>query len=368
MLQVDFTANRGEFRLRAVAEAPSPGVVAAFGRSGAGKSTLVDALAGLVAARGRVALGDDVWLDTARGVCVPPERRRIGYVFQDARLFPHFDVLGNLRYGLKRARDAEAFVQFDEVVALLGLEALLARRAHALSGGERQRVALGRALLSQPKLLLLDEPLSALDAARRDEVLPYLERLRDRWSVPMVYVSHRYDEVLRLATHVWLLDEGRIAASGTPAETSLDARLGAVLGPELRGAVVEMHVVDVDGTTGLATLALGSARLRLALRGAACGARARLHVPARDVVLAVEAPRGLSIRNELRGRVESLSDEGTDGVIATVTVDGARLLARITREAVTELGLAPGREVWALVKAASLQGHAYARGPLENGR
>jgi molybdate transport system ATP-binding protein len=359
MLRVDVTASRGAFRLQAAAAAPLPGVVAAFGRSGAGKSTLVDALAGLVPATGTIHVGDATWLDSARGVCVPPERRRVGYVFQDARLFPHLDVLGNLRYGLKRARGVEPYVEFDELVALLGLETLLARAPHALSGGERQRVALGRALLSQPQLLLLDEPLSALDAARRDEVLPYLERLRDRWSVPMVYVSHRYDEVLRLATHVWLIDGGGIVASGTPAETSLDPRLGAVLGPELRGAVVETRVGTVDPATGLVTLELGGARLRLALPGAREGAYARLHVPARDVVVAVEAPRGLSIRNEVRGRLEALADEGPDAVFATVATDGARLLARVTRAAVSELGLAPGREVWALVKAASLRGHAY---------
>ncbi len=192
-------------------------------------------------------------------------------------------------------------------------------------------------------------------------MLPYLEKLRDRWAVPMVYVSHRYDEVLRLATHVWLVDDGRIAASGTPAATSLDPRLGAVLGPELQGAVVETVVEHVDDATGLARLAVGDARLRLALPGAARGMRARLHVPARDVVIAIEAPRGLSIRNELRGTLESLHDEGPDAVLATVVAGDARVLARVTRAAVGDLALRPGMEVWALVKAASLQGHAFAR-------
>lgn len=363
MLELDVTVHRGTFRLTARASAPVPGVVAAFGRSGAGKSTLIDAIAGLTPATGTIRLGDTLWLDSAAGIRVPPERRRIGYVFQDARLFPHLDVLGNLRYGLRRTREATHYATLDELVALLGLEALLPRRPPSLSGGERQRVALGRALLSQPRLLLLDEPLAALDAARRDEVLPYLERLRDRWAVPMVYVSHRYDEVLRLATHLWLLDDGCVAASGTPACTSLDPRLGRVLGPELHGAVVEMQVEAVDAATGLATLALGEARLRLALPNAVRGARARLHVPARDVVIAVEAPRGLSIRNELRGTLERLDDEGPDAVVATIGVGDARLLARVTRAAVVDLGLRPGLGVWALVKAASLQGHAYARRP-----
>jgi molybdate transport system ATP-binding protein len=338
-----------------------PGVVAAFGRSGAGKSTLIDAIAGLARATGTVRLGETTWLDTAAGVDVPPERRRIGYVFQDARLFPHLDVRRNLDYGRRRARGLAEYVAFDEVVALLGLAPLLERRTHALSGGERQRVALGRALLSQPQLLLLDEPLSSLDAARREEVLPYLERLRDRWSIPMVYVSHRYDEVLRLATHVWLLEAGSVVASGTPADTSLDPGLGAALGPELRGTVLETVVEQVDAATRLATLALGDARLRLVLPGATRGGRVRLHVPARDVVIAVEPPRGLSIRNELRGRIARLQDDGPDGVLLTVETAGVQVLACVTRAAVAELALRPGLEVWALVKAASLQGHAWSQ-------
>jgi molybdate transport system ATP-binding protein len=360
-LEIDVTVRRGTFELIARANAPVPGVVAAFGRSGAGKSTLVDALAGLAPTTGTIRLGDTTWLDSNAGVNVPPERRRIGYVFQDARLFPHLDVRANLRYGLKRARGVEAFVDFDELVALLDLASLLDRTPHGLSGGERQRVALGRALLSQPRLLLLDEPLSALDAARREEVLPWLERLRDRWSVPMVYVSHRYDEVLRLATHLWLVDDGRIVAQGTPAATSLDVRLGRVLGPELYGAVVETVVEGIDATSGLATLAIGDARLRLVLPGATAGMHARLHVPARDVVIATERPHGLSIRNELRGTLTALADEGADAVLATIATGDAQLLARITRAAVNDLGLQPGREVWALVKAASLQGHAFRR-------
>jgi molybdate transport system ATP-binding protein len=359
MLAIDVTVERGAFRLEARAAAPAPGVVAAFGRSGAGKSTLVDAIAGLVPATGTIRLDDTAWLDSAAGVRVPPERRRIGYVFQDARLFPHLDVLANLRYGQRRARDLAQYVTLDDVVALLGLERLLGRRPATLSGGERQRVALGRALLSQPRLLLLDEPLSSLDAARRDEVLPYLERLRDRWAIPMVYVSHRYEEVLRLATHVWLLDGGRLVASGTPAETSLDPRLGAVLGPGLRGTVLETVVESFDPSSGLATLALGAERLRLALPGAVRGRRVRLHVPARDVVIATAPPHGLSIRTQLRGRLERLDDEGPDAVLLAVATGGTHLLAAVTRAAVAELDLRPGREVWALVKAASLQGHAW---------
>ena len=209
MLSVAVKKTRGTFSLDAAFELPTPGVVALFGRSGSGKSTLVNIIAGLLGAdSGRVALGDEVLLDTARRIYVPPERRRIGYVFQDARLFPHLSVAANLRYGERRT-PAQRYVSLDTVAGLLDLGSLMDRRTQQLSGGERQRVAIGRALLSQPSLLLLDEPLASLDAARRGEVLPYLETLRDQLAIPMVYVSHDFDEVLRLATYVVLMESGR---------------------------------------------------------------------------------------------------------------------------------------------------------------
>ncbi|MBS0376313.1 MAG: molybdenum ABC transporter ATP-binding protein [Proteobacteria bacterium] len=361
MLDVDLVAERGRFRLEARFRAPTPGVTALFGPSGAGKSTLVHALAGLIAARGRIALGAECWLDSARGLAVPAERRGIGYVFQDARLFPHLSVAGNLRYGARRARAATPVVREDEVVALLGLGALLARRTAHLSGGERQRVALGRALLSQPRLLLLDEPLAAIDGARRDEVLPYLERLRDALAIPMLYVSHQYDEVLRLATEVVLVAGGRTVAAGTPAALSLDPRLRPVVGGDAIGAVLEAEVGPLDPASGLASVAIGAGRLRLALPGAKPGDRLRLQILARDVILATEAPRGLSVRNALEGRLEELVPEGPDEMLAVIELGGPRVLARITRAAADELRLRPGLGVWALVKAASLRGHAYTR-------
>lgn len=364
-LDVDVHVARGAFELHANAAAPVPGVTAVFGRSGAGKSTLAHAIAGLVPARGRVCVGNACWLDDATGTRVPVERRRIGYVFQDARLFPHLDVLANLRYGERRTRGAAHYVAFDELVALLGLEALLARRPHELSGGERQRVALGRALLAQPQLLILDEPLASLDVARREDVLPYLERLRDRYAVPMLYVSHQYDEVLRLATHLWLLDAGRIVASTTPADASLDPRLRAIVGPDAVGAVVEASVEDAgaDGGVGaaprLATVGIGDSRLRVRLAGVAPGPRVRLQILARDVILATAPPQGLSVRNELRGTIEDVTADGTDGMLVTVRCGDARVLARVTREACDELGLRAGTSVWALVKAVSLRGHVF---------
>jgi molybdate transport system ATP-binding protein len=222
MLHIHVRKRREQFTLDVHIEVPTPGTIALFGRSGCGKSTLVNAIAGLLAPdRARISLDDVVFDDTNARIHVPVERRRIGYVFQDSRLFPHMHVEANLRYGERRARAVPHFVQFDQVVELLGLAQLLTRYPHQLSGGERQRVALGRALLSQPRLMLLDEPLAALDAPRREEVLPYLERLRDEFAIPMVYVSHRFEEVLRLATHVVVMEQGsvgdtRIAGGGEP--------------------------------------------------------------------------------------------------------------------------------------------------------
>ncbi len=362
MLDVDVTVRRGTFELAARFACPTPGVVALFGASGAGKTTLVHALAGLLRpAAGHIRLGARTWFDSGAGIELPAERRRIGYVFQDARLFPHLEVSGNLDYGAKRAPRAEAFADRDEVVALLGLGALLGRRVHELSGGERQRVALARALLAQPHLLLLDEPLAAVDIARREEVLPYLESLRDRYAVPMLYVSHQYEEVLRLASSVVLLEAGKAIASGTPAALSAHPRLRALIGAEAVGAVLEATVAGVEPAGGLARLALGTQVLRLSLPGAVSGARVRLNILARDVILSTGAPRGLSVRNALEGSIAALADEDGDSVLATVAVGELSLYARITRAAVEDLGLREGLPVWALVKAASLRTQAYTR-------
>ena len=360
MLEVDISVSRGSFHLQANFAAPLPGVVSLYGPSGAGKSTLINAIAGLVAATGTIRLDKVAWLDSARGVDLPTERRRIGYVFQDARLFPHLDVRGNLAYGEHRAREATQVVKRDEIIALLGLQPLLARRVHQLSGGERQRVALGRALLAQPRLLLLDEPLASIDAARREEVLPYLERLRDGFAIPMLHVSHQYEEVLRLATHVVLLRDGRTLAADTPARLSREPTLRTLVGQEGVGAVFDVEVGRVD-PSGLATVRLGTAELRLSQPSARPGDRLRLHVLARDVIIATEPPRGLSVRNVVAGTLIGLVEEGAEDVLALVAIGEEQLSARITRAAVVELGLAVGMPVWALVKAASLRGHVYTR-------
>ena len=364
MLEVSIVRQLAGFRLDATFTAPTPGVIALFGRSGSGKSSLTNVIAGLLAPdSGTVCLDGEVLTDVRRGLTVPVERRRIGYVFQDARLFPHLSVAGNLRYGERRRRDAPTLIGFDEVVELLGLARLLERRPWQLSGGERQRVSLGRALLSQPRLLLLDEPLASLDVARREEVLPYLVALRDRLSMPMVYVSHQFDEVLRLATHLVLLEAGRVLAEGPVEEMSLYPELQSVIGPDLVGAVVDGLVTRVNADTGSAELSVGTGTLQVSLREVPLGARVRLQLLARDVILATQPVQGLSVRNALASTVIAISDDVFGAVLVRVDVGGAIVLARITQDARRALNLRPGDAVWTLVKAVSTRGHTYRLAP-----
>jgi len=364
MLEVEVNARRGAFHLEVGFIAPTPGVTALFGRSGCGKTTLVDLIAGLSGdGTGHIALDGECWLDSARGLRVPAEHRRIGYVFQDARLFPHYSVRGNLMYGAAARLPAG---YFDDVVALLGLEQLLVRRPGGLSGGEKQRVALGRALLRQPRLLLLDEPLASLDQSRREEVLPFLERLRDHYAIPMIFVSHQFDEVLRLATHLVVLDGGRIAAAGNVAQVAVAPALRAIVGTEAVGAVVEGVVTAVDGRHELARVAVGGQVLQVPSRRLAPGRNVRLQLLARDLILAVEEPRGLSVRNQLRGRVQSIVADGY-GNLVTVDIGGVALLSRITVAATQELQLVPGTAVWVLAKAVSVTHHAIGAAPASTG-
>jgi len=362
MLSVDIEIARGDFQLKAAFEVATPGVIALFGRSGCGKTTLVNLLAGLLhAKRGRIELDGETWFDAARGIEAPVEQRRIGYVFQDARLFPHYSVRGNLLYGTARARPSSR--ELDDVVALLGLAALLGRRPNSLSGGEKQRVAVGRALLSKPRLLLLDEPLASLDAARREEVLPYLERLRDHYAIPMVLVSHQFDEVLRLATQLVVMDAGRVVATGDLGTVSVAPALRDIVGPEAVGAVLEGAVTRAETGEDLASVAIGTQNsLKVSARGLAPGQRVRLQLLARDLILALSEPQGISVRNHLRGIVRAITADGGADLVE-VDIGGATLLSRVTTAATRELGLAPGTAVWVLVKSVSVSPHAL--GPLD---
>jgi molybdate transport system ATP-binding protein len=361
MLDVAARLRRGNFELEAKFTAPTPGVTALFGRSGCGKTTLINIIAGLVDARAAyVDLDGCTWVDSSRALRIPAEQRRIGYVFQDARLFPHFTVRGNLLYGARRAPAPLPPDKFDDVVSLLGLAPLLARRPAQLSGGEKQRVALGRALLSQPRLLLLDEPLASLDAARREEILPYLERLRDNYAIPMVFVSHQFDDVLRLATHLVVMDAGRVTAAGDVGTVSLSPALQDIVGPDALGAVVEGAVIAVDAGSDLAEIAVGAGRLHVPAQSLRPGQVLRAQLFARDVIIALSEPHGLSVRNRLRGEIVAVTATGMSDLVE-IDVGGVIVLSRVTRAATRELDLRPGLAVWVLVKAVSVSAHLGAK-------
>jgi molybdate transport system ATP-binding protein len=358
MLKVTANKRRGAFALQAQFELPTPGVVALFGRSGCGKSTLINVIAGLLKAdSGRVVLDDAVLLDTEQHIDVPPERRRIGYVFQDAKLFPHLSVAANLRYAQDRAKVA-AYVGLDLVADLLDLGALMDRRTHQLSGGERQRVAIGRALLSQPRLLLLDEPLASLDASRREELLPYLETMRDQLAIPMVYVSHHFDDVLRLATHLVLMESGRTSAQGNLSDMSLNPGVRAIIGADAVGAIVDGTVLGTDPDSGLLRVQVGHGELKVHFGKAATGAKLRVQLLARDLIVATRAPQQLSVRNSLTGVVTAITDDHEDSDLIAIDIGGTIIMARVTKAATRELGLVAGLSVWALVKTASLRPHS----------
>jgi molybdate transport system ATP-binding protein len=360
MLRVQLYKRRGDFTLDVDFCAPVPGVTALFGRSGCGKSTLISLIAGLLSPdQGRIQIDEDTLLDTTRHLDVDARHRRIGVVFQDARLFPHLSVLDNLRYGAKRLpRGAPAPIGFDDVISMLGLGALTARRPHQLSGGEQQRVALGRALLAQPKLLLLDEPLASLDLARREEVLPYFEKLRDALAIPIVYVSHQFDEVLRLATRVVLLEAGRVRADGELATVSRHPALRDIVGPDAVGAVMS-GVVDGTDDAGLTRIQVGDAAL-VVDELAPPGQRIQIQVLARDVIVAASLPTGLSVRNAVSARVVSVTPDVGRAVLVELDIGRtSTLLARITARAAQELELESDKQVWALIKAVSLRGHVF---------
>jgi molybdate transport system ATP-binding protein len=360
MLAVAAALRLGDFELDVRFEMPTPGVVALFGRSGCGKSTVVGVMAGLRRpSSGRIVLDDSVLLDTQSRVDVPPERRAVGCVFQDARLFPHLSVAGNLRYAVKRATRTP-YVDFDTVVQLLDLAPLMERRTHALSGGERQRVAIGRALLSQPRILLLDEPLAALDEARREDVLPYLESLRDRLRIPMVYVTHDFSEVMRLATHIVLMDAGLVIAQGLVGEMSLHPSLRSIIGPDEVGAILDGMVIGIDPATRLTRVRVGSGEINIAACDLAAGSALRLQLLARDVIISTRAPHHLSVRNSLAGCITRIQGDDEHSDLVTLEIGGGSILARITKSATRELSLQPGMPAWALVKSVSLRGHAFA--------
>lgn len=353
MIDVEVEKKLGGFALD-VAFKAGGGVTALFGRSGAGKSTIVKAIAGLLQPdRGRIQVGDKVLFDSAKRINVPAERRRAGVVFQDGRLFPHMTVRQNLLYGFARAR-GEKVVGLDDVVRVLGLEALLARRPATLSGGERQRVAVGRALLSQPAVLLMDEPLASLDDERKAEVLPYLEALNERFSIPIIYVTHDVDEVLRLASDVVLVAGGSAVASGALAAVTSRLDLPAEAEALGLGTILEGRVQGHDEGRGLTMVETSAGVFKLPLLSRAAGSRVAIRVAARDVAIALERPNAISVQNMFDATVEDAHDAGAHRVRLALRAGQGRLVAEVTQDAVQRLNLAQGAKVVALVKSVAL--------------
>ena len=351
-LSVSLTHRRGDFVLDAAFEGQG-GVTALFGRSGAGKTTVVDAVAGLIRPdRAYIRVGDTVLTDTDAGRLLPPHRRRVGYVFQEARLFPHLTVRGNLLYGARFAAPGAAR-PLAEVVEMLGIGPLLDRRIGGLSGGEAQRVAIGRALLAAPRLLLLDEPLAALDAARKSEILPYLDRLRAAAAIPILYVSHDVSEIARIATDIVVLDAGRVIRAGPVADVLSDPAIVAATGVRGAGAMVTGRVT-AQHDDGLTELAAAGGALFLPRVAAPIGAALRVRIAAQDVMIARRAPTDISALNILPARVLSVTEGAGPGALVQVQAGDATILARITQRSARALALAPGDAVHAVVKSVSV--------------
>lgn len=354
MLEIDVRRRQGAFTLEMGFTAGS-GVSALFGRSGSGKTSLVNMVAGLARPdRGRIVIDGRVLFDAAAGVDLPPEARRVGYVFQEHRLFPHLSVRQNLCFGRDRLPAAERTVSFDHVVAVLGIEPLLARRPSGLSGGEKQRVAIGRALLAAPRLLLMDEPLASLDGGRKNELLPFIAGLSRQFTIPILYVSHSTDEVLRLADTLVLVEDGRVAAIGPVEEVLSSPRHVGLTGQGDVGAVLAATLLDSDPRFGISRLGFAGGVLKVNLIDRPAGTPVRVRIHAHDIAIARNPVGGLSVRNQLAATVRSVA--AFDGTQVDVMLDcgGASLWSRITSEAQAELALSPGQQVTALIKTLTI--------------
>ncbi len=352
-LQVDIGHRLGDFELRMAFDSPT-GLTALFGHSGSGKTTLVRAIAGLLKPQqARIAVGDQVLVDTAAGIFVPTHRRRIGYVFQEPRLFPHLTVRQNLRYGRWFAPARGDGSDDARLVEMLDIEPLLTRHPGSLSGGERQRVAIGRALLCEPQLLLMDEPLSQIDAARKAEILPYIERLRDELKIPIVYVSHALDEVVRLAGHLVCIADGQLLADGPTAQVLTRTDLPMFARRPDAGAVVAARVLAHDPQYRLTRLACAAGELWVPQLEHAPGDDVNVWVRAQDVTLALQAPQEISALNVLIGTITSIGRADDSTAMVALDCNGLSLLARVTHLSAERLQLRPGLSVHALVKSVS---------------
>ena len=349
-----FQLLRQGFSLDTCAEIPGRGVTALFGHSGSGKTTLLRALAGLEPGiKGRLSVGEEVWLDSENGVNHPTHQRAIGYVFQDTALFPHLRVDKNLTYGWSRTRQHERHQTPEQIIGTLGLELLLKRYPHQLSGGEKQRVAIGRALLNSPRLLLMDEPMAALDRQRKLEIMPYLERLHAEAEIPILYVTHDLEELVHIADHLLLIERGRITRSG-PIETLLaDASL-PIAQDEDAGALIKTTLTAFDKNYHLSELTFCGGKITVGAIDQPIGSEIRIRIHAKDVSLALQAQENTSVLNIVPCTVTGLSPQGQSRVIVSLDAGGTPLLSRITRKSADKLGLESGMQVYAQIKSVAL--------------
>jgi molybdate transport system ATP-binding protein len=353
-IRARFRLQRESFTLQVDLTIPGRGVTALFGPSGSGKTTVLRLLAGLErTADGFLSVGDAIWQDGAH--FVPTHRRPLGYVFQEANLFPHLSVRGNLEYGWRRVPEADRKVSLDHTIDLLGIRPLLARKPASLSGGEKQRVGIARALATSPRLLLMDEPLAALDSARKKEILPYLENLHDELEIPVVYVSHAANEVARLADHLVVLDNGKPVAHGPLADVLARLDLPIHLGEEA-GVVLEARVAERDAKWDLARFEWAGGSLWARDQGAPLGKQVRVRVLARDVSVSLGEVVDSSILNRLPGTVDAIGpgEHSAQALLRVRLADGTALLARLTRRSVEHLQLCPGKSVWTHIKSVAL--------------
>lgn len=355
-MSIEVSVRHGFDKFRLAADFASAGrLTAIFGASGSGKTTLVNTIAGLVRpARARIVVDDTVLVDTQRHIDLPVHRRRIGYVFQDARLFPHLTVEQNLKFGRWFTPRGERYADLGKLVELLGIGHLLARNIQDLSGGERQRVAIGRALLASPRLLLMDEPLAALDQARKAEILPHIERLRDELRIPIVYVSHALAEVKRLATDIVVLSGGTVTAAGPAGDIAQRLDLIPDSERDEGGAFLDMTVIAYDPRYDMTRLRSAAGEAWVTSEAGRPGDMRRVQIRARDVMIASARPEGISALNVFRGRITALVPSGPASVEVHLDCAGSPLIARITRQSRDALGLAEGLDVYAIVKAVSV--------------
>lgn len=361
MIAIDVQKQLGDFTISVRFQSQIRGIVALFGQSGSGKTSIINMLAGLLEPdSGCIEIDGRVLFDSEKGINIKIEDRRIGYVFQESLLFPHFSVRSNLNYGRKRAPAGSREIDFDQVIDVLGIGHLLDQKPQTLSGGEKQRVALGRALLANPDILLMDEPLASLDVARKSEILPFIEMVRDSFDVPIIYVSHAIDEIIRLADTLVLLDNGKIAAVGPVEELTSRLDLRRLTGRYDAGSVIPATVEAHDEEYGLTNLSFTGGVLRVPRVKALKGASVRVRIRARDVSLALQKPKGISQINILQGKISEIGSprnehDGSTPHDIDICVDiGVPLWVRITRWSLDQMELSEGKEVYALIKSTSI--------------